>query len=189
MVIYVHGFNSSALSFKASLISQRMTALARGAEFACPDLDHRPRRAIAQLETLIEAAGKAPVTLVGSSLGGYYATHLAERLGVRAALVNPAIRPHELLRGYIGQQHNLHTGAEYQFTEEHLAELRQIEVARITPGRYLLLVTTGDEVLDYRAAAEKYRGCEQIVIEGGDHGFGTFADYLDIVLDFCDAGR
>jgi uncharacterized protein len=189
MVIYVHGFNSSALSFKASLISQRMTALGRGAEFVCPDLEHRPRRAIAQLEALIVAAGKTPVTLVGSSLGGYYATYLVEKLGVRAALVNPSVRPHELLRGDLGLQHNLHTGAEYEFTEAHLAELRQLEVARITPDRYLLLVTTGDEVLDYRAAVEKYRGCEQIVVEGGDHGFGNFADYLDIALAFCDAGR
>ncbi len=189
MVVYVHGFNSSALSFKASLIFQRMTALGRGAEFACPDLDHRPRRAMAQLEAQIAAAGKAPVTLIGSSLGGYYATYLAEKLGVRAALVNPSVRPHELLRGYIGLQHNLYTGAEYEFTEAHLAELRQLEVARITPGRYLLLVTTGDEVLDYRSAVEKYRGCEQIVVEGGDHGFGQFADYLDIVLGFCDAKR
>ena len=189
MLIYVHGFNSSALSFKASLISQRMTALGRGAEFASPDLDHRPQRAIAQLGALIAAAGKTRVTLVGSSLGGYYATHLVEKLGVHAVLVNPSVRPHELLRGYIGLQHNLHTGAEYEFTEEHLAELRQLEVARFTPRRYLLLVTTGDEVLDYRTAVEKYRGCEQIIIDGGDHGFSSFADYLDVVLDFCDAKR
>jgi uncharacterized protein len=189
MLIYVHGFNSSALSFKAGLVAQRMTQLGRDAEFACPDLDHRPKRAIAQLEALISAAGKSPVALIGSSLGGYYATNLCEKHRVRAALVNPAIRPYELLRGYIGVQHNLHTGAEYEFTDEHLAELRQLEVARITPGRYLLVVTTGDEVLDYRAAVEKYRGCEQVLVDGGDHGFGNFADYLDIVLRFCGVAR
>lgn len=187
MVVYVHGFNSSALSFKAGLVAQRMTELGRGAEFACPELDHRPQRAIAQLEALIAAAGKTPVTLIGSSLGGYYATHLTEKHRVRAALVNPAIRPYDLLRGYIGVQHNLYTGAEYEFTEAHLAALRQLEVPHITAERYLLLVTTGDEVLDYRDAVEKYRGCEQLVVDGGDHGFGNFADYLDIALRFCGA--
>lgn len=188
MVIYVHGFNSSSLSFKASLISQRMTALSRGDEFMCPDLEHRPGRAIAQLEALIERAGKRQVTLIGSSLGGYYATYLAEKLGIRATLVNPSVRPYELLRRFIGPQHNLHTGAEHEFTEEHLTELRRLEVARITPELYLLLLTTGDEILDYRAALEKYHGCEQIIVAGGDHGFSGFADYLDIVLDFCDSG-
>ncbi|MBI4193501.1 MAG: esterase [Betaproteobacteria bacterium] len=189
MLIYIHGFNSSALSFKAGLVRERMAAFGRSAEFACPELDHRPSRAIAQLETLIAAGGGAGVTLIGSSLGGYYATYLAEKHGLRAALVNPAVRPHELLRGHLGPQRNLYTGALYEFTEQHLAELRALEVPRITPARYLLVATTGDEVLDYRLAVTKYSGCEQIVVEGGDHGFSGFADYLDIVLGFCGVRR
>jgi uncharacterized protein len=189
MVIYIHGFNSSALSFKAGLVCERMAALGRAAEFVCPDLDHRPRHAVAQLEKLISSAGRQPVALIGSSLGGYYATYLAEKHGARAALVNPAVRPYELLRGYLGTQCNLYTGAQYEFTAQHLAEMRALEVPRITPARYLLVVTTGDEVLDHRDALAKYRGCEQIVVDGGDHGFRAFADYLDIVLDFCGALR
>lgn len=189
MLIYIHGFNSSALSFKAGLVRKRMAALGRSAEFACPELDHRPNRAIAQLEALIANMGQAPPALIGSSLGGYYATYLAEKHDLRATLVNPAVRPCELLRACLGAQRNLYTGAEYEFTEQHLAELQTLEVARVTPSRYLLLVTTGDEVLDYRQAVAKYAGCEQIVIEGGDHGFSGFADYLDIVLRFCDVGR
>lgn len=185
MLIYIHGFNSSALSFKAGLMRERLATLGRAAEFACPELDPHPKRAIVQLEALITGVGSTSVALVGSSLGGYYATYLAEKHGVRAALINPAVRPYEGLRDYLGLQRNLYTGAQYEFTAQHLAELRALEVARITPGRYLLLVTTGDEVLDYRLATAKYSGCEQIVVEGGDHGFSGIADYLDVVLEFC----
>lgn len=185
MLIYIHGFNSSALSFKAGLVRSRMAALGRGAEFACPELDHHPKRAIVQIEALMAGAGSAFVALVGSSLGGYYATYLAEKHAVRAALINPAVRPYEGLRDRLGLQRNLYTGEEYEFTAQHLAELRALEVARITSARYLLLVTTGDEVLDYRLAVAKYSGCEQIVVDGGDHGFSNFADYLDVVLGFC----
>lgn len=163
----------------------RMAALARGSEFACPDLDHRPTRAIAQLEALLAGEKSASVALIGSSLGGYYATYLAEQHGVRAALINPAVRPYDGLRPYLGPQRNLYTGAQYEFTLQHLEELRALEVSRVTPGHYLLLITTGDEVLDYRMAAAKYNGCEQIVVEGGDHGFSGFVDYLDPVLAFC----
>lgn len=185
MLIYIHGFNSSALSFKAGLVRERMGTLGRAADFACPELDHHPKRAIAQLETLIADVAGTPIALLGSSLGGYYATYLAEKYAVRAALVNPAVRPYEGLRDYVGVQRNLYTGAQYEFTEQHLAELRALEVPRITPERYLLLVTTGDEVLDYREAVAKYKGAEQIVVEGGDHGFSAFADYIDIVLAYC----
>jgi predicted esterase YcpF (UPF0227 family) len=183
MLIYIHGFNSSAHSFKARLLRERMMALGRGAEFRCPELDHRPSRAIEQLEEVIEHAD-APVRLIGSSLGGYYATYLAEKHAVRAALVNPAVRPYDLLAAYIGPQRNLYTGAGYEFTAQHLAELRALDVP-VTPGRYLLLVATGDEVLDHRMATSKYQGCEQIVVRGGDHGFAGFASHIDAVLDFC----
>lgn len=190
MLIYIHGFNSSSLSFKAGLMQERMATLGQGGACVCPELDHRPQRAVAQLEALIESAGRMPVALVGSSLGGYYATWLAEKHALRAALVNPAVQPYELLCGHLGPLRNLYTGAQYEFTARHLAELRALEVPRITPARYLLLVATGDETLDYRRAVAKYQGCDQIVVDGGDHAFSAFADYLDIVLAFCGvAGR
>ncbi len=185
MILYVHGFNSSALSFKAGLLRERMAALGRGPEFVCPELAHRPRQAIAQLESLIVQSPHAPVALIGSSLGGFYASWLAEKYGLKTVLVNPAARPYELLRDYVGPQKNLYTNAEYKFTVQHLAELRELETRIITPRYYLLLVQTGDEVLDYRHAVEKYRGARQMVIENGDHGFSNFADYLDTVLEFC----
>ena len=185
MLIYIHGFNSSARSFKAGLLRDRMVQLGLGADYACPDLAHRPRQAMAQLEALIAGSPRAATALVGSSLGGFYATWLAEKYRLKAVLVNPAVRPYELLHDYLGPQKNLYTGAEYELTEQHLAEMCELEVATITPERYLLMVQTGDEVLDYRQAVAKYHCAKQIVVGGGDHGFSNFADYLDTTLEFC----
>lgn len=157
--------------------------------YACPELSHRPAQAMAQLQALIAPYDAKTVTLVGSSLGGYYSTYLVENSGVRAVLVNPAVRPYELLAPYIGPQKNLYTGEEYEFTAGHVAELRALEVERITPERYLLITATGDETLDYRDGVARYAGCEQIVVNGGDHGFRGFAAYLDAVIAFWQRGR
>ena len=189
MLIYIHGFNSSALSHKAGLLRGKIAQLNLAAHFACPELSHRPAQAMAQLQTLVAAHEARSVTLVGSSLGGYYATRLVETMGARAVLVNPAVRPYELLASHVGPQKNLYTGEKYQFTAEHIAELRALEVDHITPERYLLITATGDEVLDYRDGVARYAGCEQIIVNGGDHGFGEFADYLDPVIAFWQRGR
>jgi uncharacterized protein len=183
VLIYIHGFNSSARSFKARLLHARMEALGRGSEFVCPDLPDRPLAAIAVLESLLARHPRS--ALVGSSLGGYYATWLAETHALKAVLVNPAVRPYALLRGYLGPQANLYSGRKYELTETHLAGLEALEVDRITPDRYLLVVATGDEVLDYREALERYTGCERRVIEGSDHGFGDFERCVDAALAFC----
>jgi predicted esterase YcpF (UPF0227 family) len=122
---------------------------------------------------------------LGSSLGGYYATYLAEKHGAQAVLVNPAIDPHIGLRVYLGEQKNLHTGAPYPLTEKHLREWRSLWVPRITPSRYLLIVETGDEVLDYRRAVARYHGAAQVVIEGGDHSLQSFPQHLPRILAFA----
>ena len=185
-LVYLHGFNSSPASHKAQLLERRLAGLGRVAEFSCPALPDRPAQAIALLEDALGGTEPARMTLVGSSLGGYYATYLAERVGVRAVLVNPAVKPYEGLRAYLGPQRNLYTGEGYELTEMHLAELRALEVEQPTNmERYYLMVTTGDEVLDYRIAARKYAGARQLVVPGGDHGFSTFAEYMDSVLDFA----
>ncbi|MGV3629184.1 MAG: YqiA/YcfP family alpha/beta fold hydrolase [Betaproteobacteria bacterium] len=189
MLIYVHGFNSSALSYKAGLLREKMAQLGLSAHFACPELSHRPAQAMAQLQALMAPHDPRTLTLVGSSLGGFYATRLVETLGARAVLVNPAVRPYELLAPLLGPQKNLYTGEEYSFTAEHVAELRALEVEQITAERYLLITATGDEVLDYRDAVARYAGCEQIIVNGGDHGFRGFADYLDSVVTFWQRGR
>ena len=183
MLIYIHGFNSSPASSKAQLLKARLETLGRGAEFAAPALPHSPAQAAALLEAL--ALRNPDAALVGSSLGGYYATYLAEKHALKAVLLNPAVRPYELLAGHLGSQQNFHTGERYEFTARHVEELRALEVAAITPERYLLVAATGDEVLDYRAAVARYRGCRQIMIEGGDHGLSDFGSHMDAVLEFC----
>jgi predicted esterase YcpF (UPF0227 family) len=187
MLIYIHGFNSSPASIKAQLIRQRLETIGRGAEFLAPALPHSPAQAASLLDAL--ASRHAGAALIGSSLGGYYATWLAEKHGSRAALLNPAVRPYELLSAHLGVQQNLYTGERYDFTARHVEELRALEVPAVTARRYLLIVATGDEVLDYRAAVERYRGCRQIVIEGGDHGLSDFAKRLDAVFDHLDGPR
>ncbi len=182
MLIYIHGFNSSPASSKAGAIQRELERRGRGGDFLAPALPHSPAAAAALLAPLVRAHRDA--CLIGSSLGGFYATWLAETQGARAVLLNPAVRPYELLAGEIGRQKNFHTGEEYDFTSQHIDELRALEVDAITHYRYLLLVTTGDEVLDYRHAVGKYRGARQLVIDGGDHGFSDFERYLDTVLAF-----
>ena len=183
MLIYVHGFNSSPASAKAQLLKAKLEALGQGAEFSAPALPHSPAQSAVLLDALV--ARQPGAALVGSSLGGYYATWLAEKRGLKAVLLNPALRPYELLASLVGPQKMFHTGEEYDFTTQHVAELRALEVERVTPARYLLIVAKGDEVLDYRRAVERYRGCRQLVIEGSDHGLSDFADYLETALEFC----
>ncbi len=186
MLLYVHGFNSSSTSVKARVMQEALLRLNRGHEFLAPDLPHLPSLAMQKLEQEIAKHGARQIAMIGSSLGGHYATWLAEKLGMRAVLVNPAVNPHLLLAPCLGLQKNLHTGEQYRFTQQHLSELEQFNVSVITrPERYLLLVQTGDELLDYRQAVEKYRGARQVVIESGDHGFRDFSDCVPIILKFA----
>jgi predicted esterase YcpF (UPF0227 family) len=133
----------------------------------------------------VEHHARDDVAFVGSSLGGFYATCLAERFGARAAMINPAVRPYEALAPSLGVQTNLYTGEAFEVTREHMDELRAMAVARITlPARYLLLVETGDEVLDYREAVAFYAGAYQYVRGGGDHTFTEFAAQIPAILRF-----
>ena len=184
MLVYLHGFNSSPASGKARQLGEHLAAIGRTADSLCPALANNPREAIAQVEDAL-AGYAGPVTLIGSSLGGFYATHLAEKHGWKAVLLNPAVHAHRLLRGALGPQKNWHTGETWELTEAHLAELTALDVPAITcPERYLLLVQTGDEVLDYRDAVAYYAGATHIIEAGGDHGFAGFERHFQTILDF-----
>ncbi len=183
MIVYLHGFNSSPQSHKAQLLGRYLEARGLGAEYACPALPPLASDAVGEIEKLIKQ--NAGVGFVGSSLGGFYATYLAEKHAAKAVLINPAIDPHVGLRAYLGRQQNLHTGEAYELTEAHLRAWQQLHVQRITPERYLLLVETGDEVLDYRQALARYAGAEQVVIQGGDHSLASFPQHLPRILEFC----
>ena len=185
MIVYLHGFNSSPASGKAKLLGEHMARIGRVAEYFCPALPNGPREAIAHVEAELTRHRPNSVTLIGSSLGGFYATYLAEQHGWKAVLVNPAVHAHTLMRDAIGPQTNWHTGEKWELTEAHVAELAALDVAAITrPERYLLLAQTGDEVLDYRDAVTFYAGAKQIIEAGGDHGFAGFERHFQTILDF-----
>jgi uncharacterized protein len=185
MIVYLHGFNSSPASGKAKALGEHMASIGRQADYYCPALPNSPRAAIAEVEAALTQGKPDAVTLVGSSLGGFYATYLAEKHGWKAVLVNPAVHAHTLMRGALGPQTNWHTGEKWELTEAHLAELAALDIPAITlPKRYLLLAQTGDEVLDYRDAVAYYAGATQIIEAGGDHGFAGFERHFQTILDF-----
>lgn len=184
MILYLHGFRSSPQSVKARQFGAWMAARGLAHRFVCPALSHVPDEAIAQAEALI-AGADSPVTVVGSSLGGYYATWLAETHDLKAVLINPAVVAHLSLADYVGMQTNLYTGEAFDFRREYVDQLQRLEVPRVTPSRYLLLVETGDEVLDYRQAVARYAGGRLVVLDGGDHSFTRFGDYLAEIASFA----
>ncbi|MEI6302494.1 MAG: YqiA/YcfP family alpha/beta fold hydrolase [Betaproteobacteria bacterium] len=185
MIVYLHGFNSSPQSHKARFFAAWLSERGLAGRFACPALPHFPDEAIAVAEAAMGGRRGKEVTFVGSSLGGFYATHLAEKHDARAVLINPAVDPHIGLRAYLGTQRNLYSGAEYELTAAHLDAWARQFVGHINPERYLLLVETGDEVLDYRKAVEKYRGARQVLVEGGDHSLASFPAHLPLIAEFA----
>jgi predicted esterase YcpF (UPF0227 family) len=184
-IVYLHGFNSAPQSHKAQYMQRYMAERGLGDRFVCPKLPHRPDEAVALVEAEIARHPAGGATLVGSSLGGFYATHLAEKHGLRAVLLNPAVRPGRDLESYIGIQRNLYSGEEYELTREHVDAWRRLDVAAVHPERYLLIVETGDEVLDYREAVAKYAGARQVIVQGGDHALKSFPEHLPLILEFA----
>src|SRR3990172_9836913 len=126
MLIYLHGFNSSPGSHKAQLLKRYLEERGLGDRYCCPALPTLGKRAIAVVEAEVALHPRESVTLVGSSLGGFYASYLAERHDLRAVLINPAVRPHQDLRAFLGVQRNLHTQQEYELTEEHLRQWEEL---------------------------------------------------------------
>ncbi len=187
MILYLHGFRSSPRSFKARVVSERMQAMGRGNELICPQLPASPKEAMALALTLVERYPADRLSVIGSSLGGFYATWLAERLGCRAALLNPAVDPLKDLEKHVGVTTAWHSDEPFEFKREYIDELAALRVAHVTrPERYYLLAATGDEVLDYRDMVAHYPGARQHVIEGSDHAISEFPRYVDEVLAFCE---
>jgi predicted esterase YcpF (UPF0227 family) len=186
MILYLHGFRSSPRSFKARVVQERMTAAGRGGDLICPQLPASPKAAMELALLLAERHAPHNLSIVGSSLGGFYATWLAERLGVRAVLLNPSVDPLKNLEKQVGVTTNWHSDEPFEFRQEYIEELAALKVAQITqPERYFLIAATGDEVLDYRDMLAHYAGARQHVIDGSDHAISEFPQYVDEVLAFC----
>ncbi len=186
MILYLHGFRSSPASRKAQQILSALAARGLADDYLCPQLPASPRRAVELALATARLDDPARLALIGSSLGGYYATWIAERLGCRAVLLNPAIAPYEDLKLHLGRQPVFHSQESIDMRPEYLDELRAIDTPRITrPERYLLLAASGDELIDYRTMIARYAGCRQRLIDGSDHQLSDFENHLDEVLEFC----
>lgn len=188
-LLYIHGFNSSPLSYKARVTHDYCANLGMSDAIAVPELPHEPGRAIAELAEIVEAQTQ-PVALIGSSLGGYYATWLAERYDLRAALINPAVNPAKLWQEHLGENRNFYSGRRYHITTEHVEQMRGLRIDPLQrPDNFLLLVQTGDETLDYRLAVDKYKSCTSIIQDGGNHSFVNYAAMLPDIFRFFAATR
>jgi predicted esterase YcpF (UPF0227 family) len=187
MLIYLHGFRSGPQSLKARQLRAHLARQGRSADLWCEQLPPGPRDAIALIEASLCPALDAgvEVALAGSSLGGFYALHLAEKHGLRAALVNPAVVAPLSLGDYVGEHAHMYTGERFRFEQTHVDELRQLDISGITrPERYLVLLETGDEVLDWWQAVLKLRGANMIIHAGGDHSLQSFAAELPRLTEF-----
>lgn len=188
LFVYLHGFKSSPNSNKAQLtktaIEQRIQ-LGEQITWYCPQLPASPREAIKMVHDHIGGQTFSTLSLMGSSLGGYYATHLAEQFPSKVSLLNPAIEPARDLEKYIGEQKSWHQDEVFHFLPEYIQELQDIYVKDITQAeRYFLLAAKGDEVLDWREMVSKYTGAHQLILEGGDHAISNYPNHLNQLMDF-----
>lgn len=185
-LLYLHGFRSSPQSFKARRMHAWMQAHRPDVTWWCPQLPPSPREAIALIEGGMAGWPRDRMAVVGSSLGGFYATVVAERTGCRAVLLNPAIDPARDLAAYIGEQTAFHDPAErFFFRAEFVDELRAMAPAAITrPARYFGVFAKGDELLDWREMTSRYAGATVKLLEGSDHALSDFDEHLGDVVAF-----
>lgn len=185
-LLYLHGFRSSPQSAKARQVGAWMAAHRPEVQWCCPQLPPSPQQALRLLMTLTADWPKNGMAVIGSSLGGFYATVLAERLACPAALLNPAVNPARDLAKHLGEQSNFHHPEErFFFREEFIAELQAMTPATLThPERYFAVIAKGDEVLDWHEMHARYAGARIRLLEGSDHALSDFDADLPHVLRF-----
>jgi predicted esterase YcpF (UPF0227 family)/predicted GNAT family N-acyltransferase len=197
MILYLHGFRSSPDSSKARQLEAALQGRGLAPVWRCPQLPASPAAALRLALSIARTADPADpadphgLTLMGSSLGGFYATWLAERLGCRAVLLNPVVHAARDLATQVGMHRSFHHDEPFEFLPGYVDELARAEAdipVLTCPGRYFLLAATGDEVLDWREMRARYAGSRQRIIQGSDHGLSDFERWLPEVLDFALAG-
>lgn len=190
-LLYLHGFRSSPRSFKAQRLQAWLQAHRPDVHWWCPQLPPSPREAMALLREGIDAWPATTSAVLGSSLGGFYATVVAETTGWPAVVMNPAIDPARDLAAYVGELTAFHAPEErFFFRSEYVGELRAMAPGPITrPERYLAIIAKGDEVLDWREMSARYAGTNMLLLEGSDHALSDFDTHLPPLqkfLNLCD---
>ena len=185
MLLYLHGFNSSPQSKKALETGRWMKLNTPDIKFCCPQLSPYASDAMNTLKALIEAYLPDPVYLVGSSMGGFFATCLVEQYNLPAVLINPAVNPSSGLHSWLGENRNFITGERWFFEVQHIEQYRDLNPQQIKCQKnYKILLQTGDEVLDYRHAQKRYKGCAIQTEVGGDHSFVNYHQHIPAILKF-----
>lgn len=185
VVVYLHGFLSSPQSVKASQTVEFVKAHYPLLTLEVPKLAHYPQQASEVIERVIAQYPNKKLRFIGSSLGGYLSTYMREKYSGKAVLINPAVKPYELLVDYLGEHVNPHTDEPFLLEQKHIVELLALDSAVISqPSDYWVLLQTADETLDYRQAEQKYQGSKMTIEQGGDHGFQDFQRFLPDIFRF-----
>ena len=184
-LLYLHGFRSSPLSTKARVVGDWVARHRPEVHWWCPQLPPSPAEALALIRGGVADWPAATTAVIGSSLGGFYATVLAEALGCPAVLLNPAVHPERDLARHIGEQSTWQSPQDrFYFHPRYIAELAAMKPLVLSrPERYAAVIATGDEVLDWREMAHRYRGARVHLIDGGDHAISDFDAPLHFLLD------
>ncbi len=184
-LLYLHGFRSSPQSTKARQVAAWVAEHRPDIEWWCPQLPPSPREAMEMVFARLHHWPAAQTAVIGSSLGGFYACVVAERLGCPAVLLNPAVDPATDLSRHIGETKAWHSDESFFFRAEFIEELRALTPMALTDlPRYFALIAKGDEVLDWRAMTALCAGCHVKLLEGGDHALSDFSTHLPDVIDF-----
>ena len=187
MILYLHGFRSSPQSAKAQLLADAVARQLPHAEWVCPQLPASPAHAIELCNNLVQKLSNPSeeLVVVGSSLGGYYAGHLAHAWQCRSVVLNPVIYAARDLATQVGTHPHYHSDAPFVFLPEHINELDRLAFPPPAYGnRHFLVACTGDEVLNWVEMARWYGGCRSRIINGSDHGITDFARWLPEVMQF-----
>ena len=187
-LLYLHGFRSSPQSMKSRKVAARVAQEHPGVTWWCPQLPPSPRDAMALCLDGIASWPREQMAVVGSSLGGFYATHIAELTACKAVLLNPAVAPARDLHRYIGEQTSWHDPQDrFFFKADYVDELKALAHGPVAhPERYFAVIAKGDEVLDWRQMTGRYPGARIKLLQGSDHALSDFGDHIDEVFGFLD---